>query len=179
MGVFQKEFSQGDVSRHRDAWSNERAASDFSGDGALALFSFAERSGKVAHDSAAAGPGAETILNIPDTFKIFHKRMLSRPWQEFSPDATYAKDVAINILGFVPFGFFFCAYLGWIRNVEKAMVFTIIAGAAISITIEVLQIFIPSRTSGTTDILTNSVGTALGVTIWNWGALRSQKNPTV
>ena len=178
MGIFQKEFSQGDVNRHRDAWTNERAVTDISNDGALALFLFAERSGKIAHNSAAAGPGAETDLNIPDTFKIFHKRMLSRPWQEFSPDATYAKDVAINILGFVPFGFFFCAYLAWIRNVEKAWVFTIIAGAAISVTIEILQIFIPSRTSGITDILTNSMGTALGMTIWSWGALRSKKNST-
>jgi glycopeptide antibiotics resistance protein len=106
-------------------------------------------------------------LGIPRRFQIPYKPFLKAPWNEFYPYRAYLKDVFINIAGFVPFGFFFCMYLSAAAGKvsRKTVVATIILGAAFSTTIEVLQWFIPVRDSGTTDILTNTLGTTIGATL--------------
>jgi glycopeptide antibiotics resistance protein len=55
---------------------------------------------------------------------------------------------------------------------RKAVVATIILGAIFSLTIEILQWFIPMRDSGTTDIITNTLGTALGAILYREGTLK-------
>jgi VanZ family protein len=42
----------------------------------------------------------------------------------------------------------------------------------ISVAIEILQGFIPSRMSGVTDIMTNTLGTGIGVMFWRWQSVQ-------
>ena len=70
-----------------------------------------------------------------------------------------------TIIGFVPFGICFCASLS-ARQVRRAEPVTVVLGMLVSFTIEFLQGYLPMRDSGTTDIITNTLGTYSGVFVW-------------
>jgi glycopeptide antibiotics resistance protein len=90
---------------------------------------------------------------------------LSSPWDGIHFDPDSLKDVLINIGGFVPLGFFFCAYFATIHSWRRAAITTILLGASTSLAIEILQLYIPSRDSGMMDVITNTTGTVLGVAL--------------
>jgi hypothetical protein len=169
LAIYQREVSLAEISSASAATQAEapllKLADD---DRMIARYTFAEGSGKVIHNRAGVAPD----LYIPRAFRLLHQPFLTPPWKEFIFDRLYAYDVAINVAGFVPLGFILCAYLSWQRRWSRAAILTILAGAAISFTIEVLQSFLPSRFSGVTDLITNTLGTALGVALFRWGPIQ-------
>jgi VanZ family protein len=169
VAIYNQQLTSEVVSRHYTMWTHEREPEGIEKDDVRALYSFRERSGRIIHNSIGPGPD----LDIPKTFRILHKKILAPPWEEFSPKLSYVWDILINITGFIPFGFFLCAYLTWNRQWNRAAVVTVVLGGIISVTIEVLQGFIPSRASGVTDIITNTLGTSLGVILWRASARRN------
>lgn len=134
----------------------------------IAQYEFAEGSGKVIHNSAGPAPD----LYIPGTFRILHKPFLMPPWQE-TPDKVALRDIVINIGGFVPFGFLCFACLRRHRERRRAIILTVLAGAAVSLTIEVLQYIVPPRSSDMIDLVTNTLGTYLGVVLFLWPRVQS------
>ncbi|MGA7363895.1 MAG: VanZ family protein, partial [Candidatus Sulfotelmatobacter sp.] len=131
---------------------------------AVALYLFNEGNGSIVYNQV---DGA-TDLIIPDRFFVLNEQFLERPWSEFHPGWRYWVNVGINIAGFIPFGFFFCAYFSAAQESRRALVRTIALGFAVSLTIEVLQAFLPTRDSGMTDLMTNTFGTALGASLCAW-----------
>ena len=166
--IYNQELTSEVVSRHYTMWSQEQITEGIAKDGVRALYLFGERSGRIIHNSMGPGPD----LYIPKTFGILHKKILAPPWEEFAPTLGYAWNILVNIAGFIPFGFLFCTYLTCNRQWNRAAVVTVVLGGIISVTIEVVQGFIPSRTSGVTDIITNTLGTSLGVILWRASARR-------
>ena len=164
LAIYNHELSPEVILQHYETWSQNSRLANVQNNYLLALYTFDERSGRIIHNSN----GSEPNLYIPETFEIPRKRILAPPWKEFSPDLSYLWDILINVGGFIPFGFFFYAYLTWDRKWNRAAVVTILLGGMISVSIEILQGFIPSRMSGVTDIITNTLGTSIGVTFWRW-----------
>lgn len=157
LAVYSKELSPADALRHYGEWRDAGAQGlDF--DGLVARYAFTEGVGREIRNEVTSGPN----LKIPEHFLVPHKAILASPAKEFRADWRYLSDVLLNIAGFVPLGFILCAYYAWNKNRRMAISYTILTGGLLSLVIEVLQAYIPRRVSGTTDIITNTLGAALG-----------------
>jgi hypothetical protein len=137
---------------------------------ALSRFTFLEGTGTTIHNQVTSEPN----LEIPPTFSVLHKAFLRPPELEFRFHWHYALDVISNIAGFVPLGLIICAYLDWTKPPWKAILLTIVFCGMLSLTIEVLQYYIPRRGSGITDIITNTLGGALGAALLQISSFRRQ-----
>ena len=169
LALFDRELTPQEIASKYAAWNEKPTDRGPGGEQHLvAQYAFNEGSGQAVHGV----PGAAPDLYIPKIFKVPHKKMLMWPSEE-SHDKLEFRDIAINIFGFVPFGFVFVAYLTWNRNVSHSLLITILCGAAISLTIEILQEYIPGRDSGILDIITNTLGTFLGALLFRWAPMQN------
>ena len=130
----------------------------------LALYPFDERSGSIVRNTVQPGVN----LKIPTRFAVLSQYHMEPFWKEFRPTPGYARDLLMNIIGFIPAGFVFFAFVAgrWPRR--RAAIAATALGTCISLAIEVLQGWLPTRNSGTTDLFTNTLGTYLGVRLYAW-----------
>jgi VanZ family protein len=161
LAIYGKELSPADVLAHYQKWTEDRQSELAKELVPTALYDFHEETGDTIHDLAGAAPD----LFIPKYYSVPHKAILQWPWDEYRPDRSYAVDIGINITGFVPLGFLLSAFLWSITRSQRPVLKAILIGALISLTIEFLQGYIPQRSSGMTDIITNTLGTAMGAVL--------------
>jgi hypothetical protein len=164
LALYNRELTADEVSQHYEYWTKGKQAGLAGSEGTMALYLFNEGNGNIVHNQVDPA----TDLLIPERFFVLHQQFLERPWDEFRQGWSYWKDIGINIAGFVPLGFFFCAYFSSSRETKRAVAITIVFGFAVSLTIEILQAFLPTRDSGMTDLITNTLGTYLGVILCAW-----------
>jgi len=124
----------------------------------IAKYLFRERAGNIVHDQ---GIGQKDLF-IPKTYQVPHHSFLTPPWREFDLSWEYFWDVLRNILGFMPLGFLLCALLSRSPQSHHAILYSMLFGGALSLSIEILQAYIPQRGSGMSDVISNTLGTALG-----------------
>jgi hypothetical protein len=168
LAIYNREFTAAEVLQHYDAWTTN-PITETKSEGPVALYLFNEGMGNVVRNQMDSG----TDLHIPEHYFVLQAPFLELPWDEFNPSWSYCKNVLINIGGFVPLGFFFCAYFASVRRLDRAVLATIALGGVVSITIEVLQAFLPTRDSGMTDIITNTLGTGIGARLYNCGSVQA------
>lgn len=166
LAVYARELTPPDVLQHYKNLSDAKENADLVG--ALAFYRFDKGTGNVVRNEVGSGPN----LEIPNTFSIPHKEFLRSPASEFRFDSNYAVDLVSNIIGFVPLGMIVCAYLLWSQPKARAIIVTTVACASLSLLIEILQFYIPRRGSGITDVLTNSLGAAIGAMLLQVGVIR-------
>lgn len=159
LGIYSRELTPADALRHYKGWIDPRGNPDL--DGAMVRYTFAKQERQEVRNEVPSGPN----LEIPAKFSIPHKSMLQSAAKEFRLDWMYAYDTVGNVAGFVPLGAIVCSYLAWTRSRWKAILVTTIACGTLSFIIEVLQYYIPRRNSGTTDIITNTLGAAVGAAL--------------
>jgi VanZ like family/Concanavalin A-like lectin/glucanases superfamily len=161
LAIYRQELTASQIAADYASWMKRRKSGLAAGGGAVAVYLFDEHDGTVAHNSLDPA----TDLTIPTRYFILHPGFMLAPWSEYRPDWGYWKDIGVNIAGFVPFGFCVFAYLSSMRVIRRPGATTVLLGFFASFTIEFLQAFLPTRNSGTTDLITNTLGTAIGVMV--------------
>jgi hypothetical protein len=183
LAFFGRELSAAQVQQHFTEWTQTGRLPADTTENPRAEYFFAEGAGTVAHGQASSQPD----LLIPKHYQVPHKGILTPPWKEITPLWIYVDDLARNVVGFVPLGMLFYVYFLRMRPKRRAIAITILLGGLSSLGIEFLQAFIPQRVSGMTDIITNTLGTALGVVLLqprairvmleSWGVFQAVRDP--
>lgn len=149
LAIYKGELTATQVLEHFQAWTQGGRPMIAENERNITLYLFDEHAGSIIHNQVRSGPD----LRVPERYVIVHQLLLERPWEEYQPGWGYWESVLINIAGFVPLGFVFCAYLSMIQRVYRPALTTIILGGAVSLTIEVLQAYLPTRCSGMADLI--------------------------
>lgn len=160
LAIYDREFTPAQVLDNYWRWTRNRSWQLKNVAGAAAVYLFDEGKGDIIHNSV---PGA-SHLRIPDRYTSVIRRFLSPPTLD------NGDDIVLNIAGFVPLGFFLFAYFATAQRTHRAMVLTIAVCAVLSISVESLQYFLPTRDSDATDVITNVLGGAIGALLYHYGS---------
>jgi hypothetical protein len=159
LAIYERQLDASEVLAHYSTWTQTGRPAMGHDQHALARYLFDEHNGPAIHDHTGLGGD----LRIPDRYQVLDKIVLEPFWNEFSISRSYWYAVLKNIIGFVPLGFSFYAWWSSTLRPKRAALATVALGTAVSIAIEILQGFLPMRQSGTSDIITNMLGTWIGV----------------
>jgi VanZ family protein len=163
LAIYQYELTASQITADYESWKTKwKPVRTSSKENAAAVYLLDERGGAIAHNLY----DASTCLTIPTRYFILHPRFLLVPWKEYHPAGRgYWYDIVVNILGFIPLGACFFIYFSLLRSTRYPGIATIFLGLFTSLVIEVLQVFLPTRSSDMTDVITNTLGATIGVMI--------------
>jgi len=162
LAIYERKLMPEEVASHYEEWVKSRRLIATDQELPIASYPFTERAGNLVHEQF----GSQNSLLIPARYAVLHPEFLSLPWRHFRSTPGYWEDVAINIIGFVPFGFSFFAYFSMVRETKHAALLVVLLGFLTSLCIEVLQAWLPTRNSGANDLITNTLGSGLGVLLF-------------
>lgn len=175
LAVYHAQLTASQVAQHYNDWTAGHEP-DLEGEMLpAALYMFSERVGRIAHNQL----DPVTDLQMPARYLVLHPRFLDPAWRRFEfgwPGWSYWEDALVNVAGFIPVGFFGLNYLLLSRTIKHPAALVILAGFALSLTIECLQWFLPTRDSGMNDLITNTFGTSLGVSLCLTPCIRAAWN---
>jgi hypothetical protein len=163
LALYSQALNAREIARHRAVWTQGRARQLANAPGLVALYLFDEGRGQQAKDSS----GNRHRVIIPAVFRPIHRDFLLPPWNDISYNRPDYSDIAINVLGFVPFGFCFFLHRHALRprRLLTNALLAVFAGVTVSLTIEIIQAWLPNRTSSMNDLLTDTAGLLFGVAL--------------
>jgi hypothetical protein len=182
LAIIHRALDATEVAGRFRAWQ-ARDAAVLAGETRLAaLYLFAEGRGGGTQDLSSA----RHRLELPAVYRVPQRVLfeLPRDWAELWR-ARYLQDSVLNLCGFVPYGFlaFRRLILGSAGRPGRAVLLALLAGTALTLTIEIGQVWLPTRVSSGTDLLLNVLGTAAGIAVgllvqgWERRAARMNRAP--
>ncbi len=162
LAIYNHELTSVQVQSSYRSWLTTGRPDDRNGERPGALYPFSEKGGSVVRDHGPAGVN----LTIPELYSNIQRTWLESPRLAFEPRWGYLDDIVINIGGFVPFGFAFSLFLASTGRIRRVGAWAILGGLCVSLVIEILQVYLPTRNSDLTDVLTNTLGASLGAAIY-------------
>jgi hypothetical protein len=152
-----------DIMIHFNKWSKDQNFLFAKKDKPYILYLFDEKSEVRAFDHG----GGNNDLKVSSRMHILEKQILSPPWIGFELNKSSIQDILLNLVGFIPLGFILAATLSQNNVVFKqhAVLMTVVFCFIVSLTIEVLQAWMPSRSSQMMDLMLNTVGALIGAMV--------------
>jgi hypothetical protein len=166
LALFNRPLTPDEVLQDYQSWMSNDSFSIRQESGLISLYPFYERKGETINNVV----NPDDMLIIPEVFKPLQRVILAVPGSDFRWNSSFTQDVIINLIGFIPFGFFFAAFLLKLMEGRRlpAYLITVFLGIAVSLLIEISQAYLPTRDSSLVDVAMNSAGTILGVVIFSW-----------
>jgi len=152
------------IRRHYELWSDRSVDKPAAIEPEpMILYTFAERTGTLIYNQM----DNTNHLTIPSAFKALRREIVVQFWRDMYWDEGIAKDILVNILGFVPFAWCMLMFLIGNRHMSprRAAFLILLAGALLSLIIETGQMGLPTRTPSLLDLLCNTAGAALGILV--------------
>jgi hypothetical protein len=165
LAFYDRYFDDAAVKRHYQIWHVGHDFNVFKGDGPRLLYAFDEGKGQVVHNKAGGG----SDLTIPEHMMVLQKKVLSWPQLSSLTRASMVLDVAQNLVGFVPpLGFILMWLLSCIEGLSlgSRRLIVVLIAFVFSFSIEIAQVWIPSRDSSILDLILNTLGGYLGVVLF-------------
>jgi len=152
-----------DAALHFNKWSQDRDFSFAKNVKPFLLYYFDEKEGAKVSDHA----GGKHHLNIPSRMPILKKDMLSLPWKGFKFDNGNVEDIVLNWAGFIPLGFIFAATFARAGS-KHSILIAVALCFTVSLFIEIVQAWLPSRSSDLLDLILNTLGGLLGAITYSY-----------
>jgi len=172
LAIYDHSLTPDQVLQGYHGWTRQVHLKPYFEDRAIARYAFVERSGAVARSIV----GANDSLIIPQHLP-FEKRVLEPPEKAELLSFWLSKDIVVNIIGFIPFGFLVAAWLKMARRWDLGRSYAIVIGLGflISLSIELLQVYMPVRSSSRVDLFCNTLGAVLGASLFHALVLNRQR----
>lgn len=128
---------------------------------AVLRYIFDGRNGTTVVDRSGNSPAT---LMWPSAFAPYRLTVLQSP-RDYWPDPRrlFVKDVFANIVLYLPVGYLMSAFARQRYTATFALAMPVFGGALISLVIEMLQAYLPTRYSSSMDVIMNSLGAGIGV----------------
>ncbi|MGH9453312.1 MAG: LamG-like jellyroll fold domain-containing protein, partial [Terriglobia bacterium] len=130
LAIDYQELKPPEVFEHYHTWTTEGRPQIAENERNIALYLFNEQRGNIIRNHVSSGPD----LYIPERYTVLNQIFLHPIWKEFSLSWGYWKNVLINIGGFIPLGFVFCAFFSAVSRIKRPSLLTILLGFTVSLT---------------------------------------------
>jgi len=153
--------SETDIRQHFQPWTREHSFAFARQLNPAGLYVFDEGQGRRVVDHAEG----KQDLTIPAQMTILTKEFLAPAFGNTEYNLSLFQDMVINITGFIPMGFLLSTLLWHMRGhaFTRRLLIAMLVCGVISLTIEIAQAWIPSRSSQMLDFILNTLGAGAGV----------------
>lgn len=160
LAIHNHELSPGAIASSFQTWSEEQQFSSTGEERPVLLYLFDEKTG----GSVINHAGGTFPLVIPSRLPLLKKHFLTGIIPESGLNRSFFMDAAINLAGFIPLGFFLSAVFLDLNGIfkKKAILFAVLFCFLTSLNIELLQAWMPSRSSQSLDLILNTFGALIG-----------------
>mgnify|MGYP001820312764 CR=1 FL=1 len=153
--------SETEIRQHFQSWTQEQSFAFARPLGPAGLYVFDEDQGRRVVDHAKG----KQDLTIPAKMTILTKEFLAPAFGNTEYNLLLYQDMVINITGFIPMGFLLSTLLWHMRGhaFTRRLLIAMLVCGLISLTIEIAQAWIPSRSSQMLDFILNTQWAGAGV----------------